>query len=224
MRTLTVEVYSCCAPRLFLCCSGRPASEHPPGSLGSRSQQGGERGGLFVGEVKVHRRDMGLRSAALQPAPTSPPLPPPDRDHRLPPPPAPTASQPVLQIEHLRTPVPAEPDDEGPPASAARRGRRPRTSPSGGHLARDPRSAPDKGAASSCLVFLYCFIRAHPRLRQPHSRPPDASLLGPPEPLPDAARPVSAWRQVLRGTLHVRIRGRPHVYHAKVDCNGATLI
>src|SRR5215469_10854366 len=113
MRTLTVEVYSCCAPRLFLCCSGRPASEHPPGSLGSRSQQGGERGGLFVGEVKVHRRDMGLRSAALQPAPTSPPLPPPDRDHRLPPPLAPTASQPVLQIEHLRTPVPAKPDDEG---------------------------------------------------------------------------------------------------------------
>src|SRR5262249_21278232 len=101
MRTLTVEVYSCCAPRLFLCCSGRPASEHPPGSLGSRSQQGGERGGLFVGEVKVHRRDMGLRSAPLPPAP------------RLPPPPAPAASEPVLQIEPLRPPAPAKPDDEG---------------------------------------------------------------------------------------------------------------
>src|SRR5215472_8248851 len=49
-------------------------------------REGGERRGLFVGEVKVHRGDMGLRSAALQPAPTSPSLSPPNRRHRASPP------------------------------------------------------------------------------------------------------------------------------------------
>lgn len=41
------------------------------------------------------------------------PLPPLDRDHGPPSSPAPAAPEPLLQIEHLRAPVPTEPDEEG---------------------------------------------------------------------------------------------------------------